>query len=70
MKLLTSEEVSKMLKVTIVTLSRWRSSGKGPPFIRLEGEKGTVLYRESDIEEYLNDRRIIPSEDIENESRI
>jgi len=61
MKLLTSEEVSKLLKVSIVTLSRWRGNGKGPPFIRLEGDKGTILYRESDIEEYLNNRRIIPS---------
>ncbi len=33
--LMSSEQVSELMKVSRVTLSRWRSLEKGPPFIRL-----------------------------------
>lgn len=35
--LMHSREVAAYLKVSESTLSRWRSGGDGPPFIRLGG---------------------------------
>lgn len=35
--LMDSREVAAYLKVSESTLSRWRSAGTGPPFIRLGG---------------------------------
>ena len=35
--LLDSREVAAYLKVSESTLSRWRSTGGGPPFVRLGG---------------------------------
>lgn len=35
--LLDSREVAAYLKVSESTLSRWRSAGTGPPFLRLGG---------------------------------
>jgi excisionase family DNA binding protein len=32
-----SREIAAYLKVSESTLSRWRSAGKGPPFLRLGG---------------------------------
>jgi predicted DNA-binding transcriptional regulator AlpA len=36
-RLLDSREVSAYLRVSESTLSRWRASGAGPPFLRLGG---------------------------------
>jgi len=33
----------------ITTLDRWRSEGKGPPYLKL---RGRVLYRLADVEDY------------------
>lgn len=35
--LLHSRDVAAYLKVSESTLSRWRSAGAGPPFIRMSG---------------------------------
>ncbi len=35
--LMPSREVAAYLKVSESTLSRWRSAGTGPPFLRLGG---------------------------------
>ncbi|QUW19503.1 helix-turn-helix domain-containing protein [Agrococcus sp. Marseille-Q4369] len=35
--LLHSRDVAAYLKVSESTLSRWRSAGTGPPFIRMSG---------------------------------
>lgn len=35
--LMGSREVAAYLKVSESTLSRWRSAGQGPPFLRLGG---------------------------------
>lgn len=35
--LLHSRDVATYLKVSESTLSRWRSAGTGPPFIRMSG---------------------------------
>lgn len=38
---LTPEDVKKRLTVSMSTLANWRSTGKGPPYIKL---CGTVRY--------------------------
>lgn len=35
--LMNSREIAAYLKVSESTLSRWRSAGQGPPFLRLDG---------------------------------
>lgn len=48
---LTENELSKRLKVSTRTLQEWRASGK-IDYIQFE-KKGKILYRESDIQKFL-----------------
>jgi len=57
----------KILKPTIVaerlivdrrTLDNWRSAGRGPAYIKISGRK--IGYLESDIDEFVSQRRINP----------
>lgn len=50
--LMDSREVASYLKVSESTLSRWRSAGTGPPFIRLGG---IARYRLETIDVWLRD---------------
>jgi predicted DNA-binding transcriptional regulator AlpA len=43
-------EVSTMTDLSVLTLRRWRSQGKGPRFLKLGG---AVRYRLSDVEAWL-----------------
>lgn len=50
--LLDDREVAAKLRITVGTLANWRVQGKGPRYV-----KGRpVLYRSSDIAEYINSR--------------
>ena len=49
-ELLTEREVSTEHKIAEGTLRNWRYSGRGPKYLRLEGN---VRYRRSDIEKWL-----------------
>lgn len=49
--LLHSRDVATYLKVSESTLSRWRSAGTGPPFIRLSG---IARYRLEAVEAWLS----------------
>jgi predicted DNA-binding transcriptional regulator AlpA len=49
--LLTTEQVSKALDVTINTLQIWRHKGKGPRYIKLS--RRAIRYRKEDILEWL-----------------
>lgn len=55
---LTAAEVSKMLCMSDRTLEGMRLGRRGPPYIRL-GRKGRakVLYKLSDVETWLEERR-------------
>ncbi len=33
--LMSSKQLADLMGVSLITLSRWRSGGKGPPFVRL-----------------------------------
>ncbi len=48
--LMDSREVATYLKVSESTLSRWRSAGTGPPFIKLGG---IARYRLNAIDTWL-----------------
>lgn len=44
--LMDSREIAAYLKMSELTLSRWRSAGQGPPFLRLwVGSPGTASTR-------------------------
>ena len=50
-ELLTTNEVSRRLKVSREKLRRWRREGDGPPFLKV-GPR-TVRYRASEVERFL-----------------
>ncbi|MER7447071.1 helix-turn-helix domain-containing protein [Microbacterium sp. NPDC097977] len=52
--LMTSADVAKLLQVSAPTLSRWRSSRTGPPFINLNG---IPRYREADLQAWIKEKR-------------
>lgn len=50
--LMDSREIAAYLKVSESTLSRWRSAGQGPPFLRLGG---IARYRIDAVDAWLTD---------------
>ena len=50
-RLMTSPQLAEIMGVSLVTLSRWRSAEKGPPFIRLGPT--SVRYSVSAYQEWL-----------------
>ena len=53
--LLTTNEVSRRLRVSREKLRRWRREGDGPPFVKI-GPR-TVRYRASEVEQFLSECR-------------
>jgi predicted DNA-binding transcriptional regulator AlpA len=51
---LTEREFSEQFKVPARTAQRWRSTGDGPPFVRLGPRR--VAYRLSDVERWAASR--------------
>lgn len=52
---LTTIEVANMLRYEPRTLEKWRLEGRGPRYFRIgESGKAKVVYRLSDIEDWLN----------------
>lgn len=49
--LITEEEVSKRLNVSVASLRRWRLQGRGPLFIKVGS---LVRYRPEDLESWLD----------------
>lgn len=52
-KLLLRPEVADLLRVSVVTLSRWATKGIGPEYIRANGR---VLYPQDKLDQWLADR--------------
>jgi predicted site-specific integrase-resolvase len=46
---MTPRDLSNRWLLNITTLERWRSEGKEPPYLKIQGR---VLYRLEDIEAY------------------
>lgn len=53
----TRAEAATRLGVTKQTLARWASSKVGPSYSRSGDVRGRVLYRESDLQAWLDSRR-------------
>jgi predicted site-specific integrase-resolvase len=52
--LLTSRDVSALLRVSVSTLCRWRDRGDGPPWLNLAG---VPRYRLDDVSAWLQAQR-------------
>lgn len=50
----TTREVSRILGVTLGTLRVWRSTGKGPSYVKF-GDR-VVRYPESKLEEWIDEK--------------
>jgi len=53
LRLWTKKEAAHVLHVEVKTLDNWRTQGRGPCFVRLGGPRGRILYRESDLQKYI-----------------
>lgn len=56
-QLITEAEAAKALDCADGTLRNWRSEGKGPPFLKIEGK---VRYQAKDLVEWLRERTVTP----------
>ena len=53
-QMLTPQEVSQLIKISVGTLENWRLANKGPKFIKLGGTpRGHVRYRLQDVEDWM-----------------
>ncbi len=53
-ELLTEQEASEVLTVSVSTMVRWRREGAGPPWFRLGGR---VRYRRDELLAWLEEQR-------------
>lgn len=65
MKLLTAAELADMLHKSEHTLANWRTVGKGPAYVNI----GRIVYRESDVEEWLESQIRRTDDDAAQKSR-
>jgi hypothetical protein len=55
--LLSTGQLSKLTGTPARTYERWRLEGKGPDWVRLNGESGRLVrYRLSDVERWLRNQ--------------
>ncbi len=59
--LLTPENVSKILEISIQTLSAWRVYGTGPRFVRVGGNR--IRYRREDVESFIQENLVQSTSD-------
>lgn len=53
----SQQDIADQLGVSPITLHRWRKSGRGPAYIRLDG---SIRYLQRDVDEWLMSRRVDP----------
>lgn len=56
-QLLAPKQAAHLLNVSISLLEKWRREGKGPVWIRLEGQRA-VRYRHSDLIDFISRGRV------------
>jgi predicted DNA-binding transcriptional regulator AlpA len=66
-ELLSQRQVALRLGVSARTLEGWRARGVGPPFLRLSAR--AVRYRSSDLEQWLDQRRVADGPGLEARNR-
>jgi predicted site-specific integrase-resolvase len=53
-QMLTPQEVSQLIKISVGTLENWRLAGRGPKFFKIgDGPRGHVRYRLQDVEDWM-----------------
>lgn len=55
---ISAATVAAYLGVAPKTLSNWRALGEGPRYVRLGKSHARIVYRVSDLDQYLADRVI------------
>jgi hypothetical protein len=58
---LSTKDASQVLKLTVLTLARYRCSGFGPPFMKIGGK---ILYERGVIETWALNRKRSSTSDI------
>ena len=53
---LTTHQLAAQLGITPQTLRRWRMDGRGPRYARLGGPRSMAVYREADVDDWLESR--------------
>lgn len=53
---INTSQLAELLSLKPQTLRNWRCSGRGPQYIRFGGPRGRILYRASDVDEWLKAR--------------
>lgn len=56
-QLLAPKQAAAILNVSISLLEKWRRDGKGPAWIRLEGQRA-VRYHKSDLLKFISSRKV------------
>lgn len=52
-RMLSPKEVAELTGIKINTLAGWRHRGRGPHFIKADGEKGGIYYIFRELQEWL-----------------
>ena len=63
-RLLTPQMLGEKLRCSRSTIQRQRTAGTGPPFLRVNG---SILYRESDVDLWLDQHRRTSTTDDDSE---
>jgi hypothetical protein len=64
-QLLTPQQVSDLLQITVGTLENWRMKNYGPKFLKLGGQlKSPVRYRLQDVEDWMFEDAKTPKEPV------
>jgi len=50
---------AKGWKISVDTMNRWRSKGKGPNYVKWGGR---ILYYPSDLDRFVEEQKVVPSE--------
>lgn len=59
---ITADETARLLNLKNAgTVRNWRSAGKGPPYVRLNGR--LIVYKRDDVLAWLNARRVVPEDE-------
>jgi len=56
-KLMKAREAANYLNMSVMTLTRYRKEGKGPPYLRIEG---SIRYDKNILNAYLREKGVTP----------
>ena len=56
--LIDSQETAFMLGISSRTLANWRCKGRGPAYIRLGKKRSPVMYRLSDVQDWIVEHQV------------